>query len=634
MASPVIDVFLSYKAEDRARLSPLVDALEAEGFTVWWDAHIGGGANWRDDIQEHLDAAKCVVVAWTKRSIGRDGNFVRDEATRAQKRGTYLPIRLDRVEPPLGFGEFQAISLKGWHGDRSDLRFTSLVVAVRECISGTRVAKREAYPHKAGFSRRAVVAGGAGIGTVGLVGVGGWLLLRPVAANTQRIAVLPFANLSGDESHAYFADGIAEELRSALTRLGMQVIGRASSNAVKDLDTPTAAAKLDVANILTGSVRRSSEMIRVNAQLVSGSDGVERWGQSYDRAAGDAIKIQSDIAQHVAQALSIALGQAGRIALKLGGTADPVAQDLVLQSKKTRETAEDEAAVRRAIALAEAAIVRDPRYADAYVAKAIAHRIFANAPIASAEVTNQLAQAHDAARKAIAVAPTWGRSFAALSAVETARLDFASALRLAKRALALSPDDPLIIGTAANNVVLYENVEAGLLLVDHAIALDPLRAATYSNKAFALVLAGRYRQAIEAGRKALSLAPDTWPQVVVGDAFLLLGQPAQAKAEYDAIGVEDAFGLARLGLLAARTGDRAGAKQILARMKREFGAATSYQHAEIHAQLGDRDQAFAELDAAVRWRDSGLAYLKFDPFLDPIRGDPRYAALLRKLKFP
>ena len=120
------DIFVSYKAEDRARLLPLISALEAEGFTVWWDTHIGGGTHWREDIQDHLDAAKCVIVAWTKRSVGHEGHFVRDEATRAQRREVYLPIRLDAVEPPLGFGEVQAISLKGWHGDRSDPRFLAL----------------------------------------------------------------------------------------------------------------------------------------------------------------------------------------------------------------------------------------------------------------------------------------------------------------------------------------------------------------------------------------------------------------------------------------------------------------------------------------------------------------------------
>jgi hypothetical protein len=86
------DVFISYKAEDRARLKPLVDALEAEGFAVWWDAHIGGGTNWHEDIEDHLNSAKCVIVAWSKRSISHDGHFVRDEARRAQRRGTYLAV--------------------------------------------------------------------------------------------------------------------------------------------------------------------------------------------------------------------------------------------------------------------------------------------------------------------------------------------------------------------------------------------------------------------------------------------------------------------------------------------------------------------------------------------------------------
>src|SRR5688572_4196817 len=112
------DVFISYKAEDRRRVQPLVAALEADGLSVWWDARIGSGTGWRESIQEHLDQARCVLVIWSKRSVGRQGSFVHDEATRAQRRGIYLPVRIDRVEPPLGFGEIQARSLTGWKGDR------------------------------------------------------------------------------------------------------------------------------------------------------------------------------------------------------------------------------------------------------------------------------------------------------------------------------------------------------------------------------------------------------------------------------------------------------------------------------------------------------------------------------------
>ena len=104
------------------------------------------------------------------------------------------------------------------------------------------------------------MAGGAGVTAV--AAAGGWLLLKPEAANAKRIAVLPFANLSADREQAYFSEGVAEELRGALSRIGLEVIGRASSDAVKDLDTKAAAGKLGVANILTGSVLRSPKTIR------------------------------------------------------------------------------------------------------------------------------------------------------------------------------------------------------------------------------------------------------------------------------------------------------------------------------------------------------------------------------------
>ena len=100
MASPATDVFLSYKAENRARVVPLDRALEADGLSVWWDVRIEAGTNWREDIERHLDAAGCVVVVWSKRSVGPAGQFARDEARRAQRRNAYVPVCIDAVEPP------------------------------------------------------------------------------------------------------------------------------------------------------------------------------------------------------------------------------------------------------------------------------------------------------------------------------------------------------------------------------------------------------------------------------------------------------------------------------------------------------------------------------------------------------
>ena len=636
MASPATDVFLSYKAEDRSRLAPLVAALEAEGFSVWWDAHIGGGTNWHEDIEQHLEAAKCVVVAWTKRSIGHDGHFVRDEARRAQKRDAYIPVCLDGVEPPLGFGEIQALPLKNWKGDRADPRFEALADAVRSHISGGPISHAYAQSREPHVSRRGAIAGGIGVGAIAVAGVGGWLLLKPGAANANRIAVLPFANLSGAEDQAYFAEGIAEELRSALSRTGLQVIGRASSDAVKDLDTKSAAEKLDVAHILTGSVRRSPEIIRVNAQLVGGKDGVERWAQSYDRAPGDAIKIQTDIAANVAQSLSVALGQAGLAALTLGGTKDSVAQDLLLQSRKERRDTSGVEAMRKSLALAEAAIARDPNYAQAHADKADILVTLASTYSNSAEeVADGLGLAEAAANRALAVAPALGSAQAALGNVAQARQDFSSSLQHLRRALALSPDDPDVLSTAISFLANIGEGQEGLRLADRFIGLDPLNGRAHRRKAEVLNVLGQYDQAIAAGRKGLAVAPEsTSTYWYVGLGLLLSGRESEALAAFRSSDVDDPFRLTGEALVAARTGDAAQADKLASELWEKFGTAFCYQQAQIDAQLGQKEQAFAQLNTALASRDPGLIYLKLDPFLDPIRGDPRFAALLKKLNFP
>ena len=130
------DVFISYKAEDRRRIQPLVQALQADGYSVWWDEHIGTGDEWRQTIEKQLDSARCVIVIWSKGSVGPEGHFVRDEASRAQRRHVYVPVLIDAVEPPLGFGESQATSLKGWKGDRSDRRYEAVLAAVKR-IAGS-----------------------------------------------------------------------------------------------------------------------------------------------------------------------------------------------------------------------------------------------------------------------------------------------------------------------------------------------------------------------------------------------------------------------------------------------------------------------------------------------------------------
>lgn len=630
------EVFLSYKAEDRARLKPLVTALDADGCSIWWDAHIGGGTDWRDEIQQHLDSARCVVVAWSQGSVGPEGRFVRDEATRAQRRGAYLPICIDPVDPPLGFGEVQAISLTGWKGNRKDPRYQALLGTVRARLAGEAapppLPPATLAPPR--LSRRVALAGGAGI--VALAGAGGWALLGPGAGgSSKRIAVLPFANLSGDPAQAYFSDGIAEELRGALSRIGLEVIGRTSSDAVRDLDATEAAAKLGVAHILTGSVRRSAATLRIGAQLVNGGNGVERWAQSYDRAPGDTIKIQTDIASSVADSLKVALGMAAKAALTLGGTTDSVAQDLYLKALGMRKESDDSAEYyKKVLGIFDQAIARDPNYADALVERSIS-QITASTLATSADLLEGLAAAEQATRRAIAIAPRLGSAYAVLGTIAEYRLDFRAALTMYQRAISLSPDSMRVLKSAGSGFIGLGDESRGLALIDHGVSLDPLDATLHTLRAHSQYSSRRYILAIEDAQRALLLAPERqFARVVIGSSFLQLGRLTEAKAAYGQLRKDTYLTFWSEAILASKLKNGVAAAAAMARLRDIAGDAASYQYGQIYALLGEPDRAFAALNKAVEVRDPGLIDLRKDPFMDPIRLDLRYAALLKRLKFP
>ena len=630
---PMSDVFVSYKAEDRARVRPLVEALEADGLAVWWDAHIGGGDEWRDSIQQHLDESKCVIVVWSRRSIGPDGHFVRDEASRAQRRHTYLPVRIDKVDPPLGFGETQATPLIGWKGDRSDPRYQAVLASARAIVSGG-PRPIQAHMEPPAVSRRAVVAGGSVAAAA--MAVGGWFLLKPSAAGANSIAVLPFANLSGDPAQAYFSDGMAEELRSALSRIaGLQVVARTSSEMLRDSDAKTAAHKLGVAHILSGSVRRSPSMIRVNAQLIDGKNGIQRWSESFDRPLGDVLQIQTGIAESVAQALSIRLARVDRNVLSLGGTRNPAAQDLFFQARPER-IADTEAGLKQGIALLDAAIALDSNFADAHATKAIRLSIWAGTyALSAAEAQRGQAQALASANRAVAIAPRLARGYAARAVIYNQQLNMGAALAELVKADALPGSDAETLRNYASVLGLSGRPEEAWRMSTKATRLDPLNPVSYETQAVTLYHARRYAEAVATARRSLQLSPERQRvRSFLANALLVLNKTAEAETEYRKLEPTDYRRLLGQALLAVRAGDRASAIATLRAMKQRYGDSAHYQYGEIYAQLGSTDKAIAELESALANRDPGMARIRVDPFLDPIRRDPRFAAIEAKLNFP
>jgi serine/threonine-protein kinase len=630
------DVFVSYKAEDRRRVKPLVEALQADGFSVWWDEQIGGGATWRHAIETELNAAKCVIVAWSKHSVGPEGTFVQDEATRAQQRHVYVPVTIDKIHLPLGFGETQALPLTGWHGNRSDPRYEAVLAAVRRNCGGRRRPVAAALPQPK-IDRRTAIAGGA-VAAVAIAGIGGWALLKPGSAEAAgSIAVLPFQNLSGDPAQNYFSDGIAEEIRSALSRVaGLKVAGSTSSEAVRNDDAETAAKKLAVGNILTGSVRQSPSTIRITAELIDGRTGLDKWSQDYDRNPGDAIKIQTDIAQNVATALSAALGQAARSAIEVGGTSNVGAQKLFLKARAQLHSDDSESSLRSGIALLDSAIDLDPKFAHAYATKAY---YLANLngyyTATGSRFEPGYVQAASVADQAISIAPNLAAGHMALAYVRMGQLDMAAAATEYNRGHALaggSVDDLL---DYAGFLWTIGKTEEALSLARQAQSLDPLNPAAFSMEATCQRTMGRYDLSEAAYRKALALKP----KALLDRAFFAItlgedGKVGEAMAQFRQLPPDYLFRLVGESILFARQGNRAASDAAFSRAQQVLGDAANYQYADIHAQRGEKDQALASLDRAWAFRDPGLAFMKSDPWLAPLHGEPRFTALLQKMNFP
>ena len=627
------DLFVSYKAEDRGRIAPLVEALQADGHSVWWDAEIGGGEEWRDAICRELDAARLVLVIWSKRSVGPHGKFVRDEATRAQRRGAYLPAIIDKVEPPLGFGEIQSLDLRGWKGERAGRKIQALLGAIRGRLGGE--PRSTPSPERMGVSRRTAIAGGAAVAAA-TAGVAGWALLRPGKASAESIAVLPFANLSGDPGQAYFSDGIAEELRSALARVaGLTVVARTSSEAVRNDDAKAAARKLGVGNILAGSVRQSPATIRVGAQLIDGKTGVEKWSETYDRAPGDVIKIQTDIAENVAEALAIALTGAARVAVALGGTSNAAAQNLVLKATAIAATL-DKQDLQTAQSLLDGAIEIDPNYAEAYVQKARVLSSYGGYFAQAEELPHYRQEAARNVRRALDIAPGLASAHNALADIHRSLLRFKDADRESRRALALAPRNAATLRDSARFYGQLGRSAEALGLVDRAINLDPLNPASYTSRSWVLTASRRYAEAVDQSRKTEARWSGfvSWLQVTYCLVMLnRLDEAQEAARTADKEGGLAGEGLAQ-ALIYARMGRERETEGQLATVRKAFGDAASYQYAQVYSLLGNKVKALSALDRAWQIVDSGLLWMKVDATLDPLRQEPRFKALLQKLDFP
>ncbi len=642
-AAPAHSVFLSYSRADRKSAVAVVQVLENAGYHVWWDGLLEGGERFSHTTEAALEHARAVVVLWSKTSAS--SHWVHDEATRGRDAGRLVPLSLDGSLPPLGFGQFQAIDVSHSLGKPDSEPMRKLVRAVAALHEGAAPAPSAPRVGMASQTRRNVLVGG-GLALVAAGAGGGlwlWRSRAPGAAarganDPRRIAVMPFANLSGDPEQRYFSDGLTSEIRTQLSHNEMlQIAGQTSSKKAGDGqdDARTIAKALGVDFLLGGNVQKAGGRVKVAAELTDGSTGLSRWANSWERPLADIFAVQSEIGTAVAGALSAEIkGPQATGAAPAGGTASVAAFDAYLHGRALYEAGIDEESDRRALTYFEQAIALDDRYAGAHAARARALAVIGNLYADHDERLRLYDAAEAAARAATTRAPDFAEGFSALGfALASGKLDMRGAREPFERSYTLAPGDADVLARYATfRSNLRDHVRATEVIA-RAATLDPLNARTFRSQGDIRHNAGDYAAAIVAYRKAIELNPTlAGVHSSLGFAQLMAGADADARASFskERSAVRRLPGLA---ILAHRAGDRAAAQATLAELVAEYGDKSHYQYAQIHAQWGDTAKALASLQSAWELRDGGIMLMYADPLLTGLRDTAGYLALAKAVGF-
>jgi TolB-like protein/Flp pilus assembly protein TadD len=636
-------VFVSYARGDKNRAQAVIDLLQSAGFSVWWDGLIEGGEGFLQMIDAALRNANAVVVLWSKNSVA--SNWVQDEATIGRDRHVLVPLTIDGTEPPLGFRQFQTIDITRSRLKAGDAAADKLVRAVAALHNSAHVPPPSPLPStspRAGIDRRTIlVSGGAVALAAGGAGLWWYKANHRGSGAANSVGVLPFVNLSGDQAQTYFSDGLAAEVRAELARNPLlQVAAQASSNKFRDRDedAKTIASKLGVAYLLDGNVRREGDKLRIAAELIDGQTGFSRWAQSFDRPIADVFAVQSEIASAVTAALIAQMRTAGPVSEQshraLGNTTDVAAFDAYLRGRDLFEQGTDEASDRAALANFDAAIAADPNYGLAFAARSRSLTVIANQYSQGADRRALYTEALKAAQRAVQLAPDSADAFSALGFVLfNGRLDARAARAPYDRSFQLSGSDADVLSRFALFCARTGRFETARSAMARSAALDPLNGRTVRMQGEIEFVARQYAAAVPLIERALQINPRlSVARSALGACKLLLGDIKGAEAAY-AAEPNRLFGLTGLAIIYQKQGRKAEAEKALADLIAENGDNSLYQQAQVAAQWGPPQRAMPLLVAARTEGDAGIMYSRNDPFLDPVRANPDFKALLNSLGF-
>lgn len=458
---------------------------------------------------------------------------------------------------------------------------------------------------------------------------------RTTGSRENSIAVLPFANLSEDPANEYFSDGISEEILNVLTQVErFKVVGRTSSFAFKNRheDLRAIGRTLNVTHLLEGSVRKADTRVRITAQLIKADDGFHVWSETFERRLDDIFAVQDEIASAVTRALKVKLLDEPEGTQDVGGTGDTTAYQAYLLGMHHRNRGALKDTVQRAQAAFERAIERDPGYARAWAALAFTwiDKVW-NGYTTHAEGVRRI---DAAATRAIELAPNMADGHLALGLLLDIHFtDPRSALDAIDTALRLNPGNVRVLIQFARITSQYGRHEDSIAAARRAAQLDPVSVYAAHMLGHVLYFGRQYEEAIEACRHTLALDPHyPKPHYFAAMSLHWLGRCEEALGEIRQEPLDWMRHTASTAIL-HRLGRENEARQHFAALVELGRTENNYvQQADIQAQLGDTEQAMHCLDLALSLGDPGLAQLLVDPFLDPLRGDPQFRALLRKVR--
>lgn len=457
----------------------------------------------------------------------------------------------------------------------------------------------------------------------------------------DRIAVLPFINISRDQADEFFSDGMTEELISSVSHIkGLHVIARTSVMRYKGADKPIAdiGRELNVGSVLEGSVRKLGDKVRISVQLIETSNEEPHWSEKYDRELSDIFEIQSDIAQKVAEALRehVLSGPPGAPATTTTRNTKSYINYLLGRQHWNRGT---EADLKQAVEYFQKSLGNDGNYAKAYAG--LADTYAALALLEFMAPNEAFPKAREAVQSALSLDHGLADAHTSLGLIRARyEWDWDGAESAFREAIRINPNSPLTHFYYADLLKALARFDEALAEVDKAQELDPLSLFINTGVGHVLYLSRRYDEAIEQYRKAVELDPNFMAtHIWFGRPYLEKGMFAEAIAELEIavrLSGESTLALAMLGHGLASAGRREEALQILEKLKQRSKGqyVPSYWIAVIYNGLKDREQVIAWMRKAYDERSSWLYWSNVEPRFDWLRSDPDFAALMRAMKFP